>query len=38
MSSFFQRTSVAKEVCIPYSPRVPWRIFIGNPSWCSKRN
>jgi hypothetical protein len=38
MSSFVQRTSVVKEVCIPYSPRAPWRIFIVNPSWCSKRN
>jgi hypothetical protein len=38
MSSFVQRTSVVKEVCIPCSPRAPWRIFIVNPSWCSKRN
>jgi hypothetical protein len=38
MSSFVQRTSIAKEVCIPYSPQAPWRIFIDNPSWCSKRN
>jgi hypothetical protein len=38
MSSFLQRTSVVKEVCIPCSPRVAWQIFIDNPSWCSKRN
>jgi hypothetical protein len=38
MSSFVQRTSVVKEVCIPSSPRAPWRIFIDNPSWCTKRN
>jgi hypothetical protein len=38
MSSFVQRTSVVKEVYIPCSPRAPWRIFIDNPSWCSKRN
>jgi hypothetical protein len=38
MSSFVQRTSIVKEVCIPCSPQAPWRIFVGNPSWCSKRN
>jgi hypothetical protein len=38
MSSFVQRTSVVKEVCILSSPRAPWRVFINNPSWCSKRN
>jgi hypothetical protein len=38
MSSFVQRTSVVKVVCIPCSPRAPWQIFIDNPSWCSKRN
>jgi hypothetical protein len=31
MSSFVQRTSVVKEVCIPSSPRASWRIFIDNP-------
>jgi hypothetical protein len=38
MSSFVQRTGVVKEVCIASSPRVPWRIFVDNPLWCSKRN
>jgi hypothetical protein len=38
MSSFVQRTSVDKEVCITSSPRAPWRIFVDNPLWCSKRN
>jgi hypothetical protein len=37
MSSFVQRTSIVKEVCIPCSPRAPWRISIDNPSWCFKR-
>jgi hypothetical protein len=35
MTAFVQRTGVMKEVCIPCSPRVPWRILIGTPSWCS---
>jgi hypothetical protein len=30
MSSFVQRTSVVKEVCIPSSPRAQWRIFVEN--------
>jgi hypothetical protein len=38
MSSFVQRTSVVKEVCIPSRPRASWRIFVDNPLWCSKRN
>jgi hypothetical protein len=38
MSSFVQRTNVVKEVCITSSPRAPWRIFVENPLWCSKRN
>jgi hypothetical protein len=38
MSSFVQITSVVKEVCIPGSPRAPWRISVDNPLWCSKRN
>jgi hypothetical protein len=38
MSMFVQRTSIMKEVCIPYSPRASWQIFIDNPSWCSKSN
>jgi hypothetical protein len=38
MSSFVQRTSVVKEVCIPSSPRVQWQISVDNPLWCSKRN
>jgi hypothetical protein len=35
MIAFVQRTGVMKKVCIPCSPRVPWRILIGNPSGCS---
>jgi hypothetical protein len=38
MSSFVQRTSIVKEVCSPSSPRAPWRIFVDDPLWCSKRN
>jgi hypothetical protein len=38
MSSFVQRTSIVKEVCTPSSPRAPWRIFVDDPLWCSKRN
>jgi hypothetical protein len=38
MSSFVQRTSIVKEVCTPSSPRAPWRIFIDDPLWSSKRN
>jgi hypothetical protein len=36
--AFVERTSTMKKVCIPCRPRVPWRIFIDNPSWCSERN
>jgi hypothetical protein len=38
ITAFAERTSTVKKVCIPCSPRAPWRIFIDNPSWCSKRN
>jgi hypothetical protein len=38
ITTFVERTSTRKKVCIPSSPRAPWRIFIDNPSWCSKRN
>jgi hypothetical protein len=38
IATFVERTSTMKKACIPCSPRVPWRIFIGNPPWCSKRN
>jgi hypothetical protein len=38
MSAFVQRTSIVKEVCTPSSPRVPWRIFIDDPLWSSKKN
>jgi hypothetical protein len=38
ITAFVVRTSTMKKVCIPYSPRAPWKIFIDNPSWCSKRN
>jgi hypothetical protein len=36
MAAFVQRTSIVKEVCIPSSPRAPWRICKFNPLWCSK--
>jgi hypothetical protein len=36
--AFVERTSIMKKVCIPNSPRAPWRIIIDNPSWCFKRN
>jgi hypothetical protein len=38
ITTFVEKTSTMKKVCIPCSPRAPWRIFIDNPSWCSKRN
>jgi hypothetical protein len=38
INAFVERKSTMKKVCIPCSPRAPWRIFIVNPSWCSKRN
>jgi hypothetical protein len=38
ITTFVERTSTMKKVCIPCSPRAPWQIFIDNPSWCSKRN
>jgi hypothetical protein len=38
ISAFVERTSTMKKVCIPSSPRAPWRIFVDNPLWCSKRN
>jgi hypothetical protein len=38
ITAFVERTSIMKKVCIPCSPRAAWRIFIDNPSWCSKRN
>jgi hypothetical protein len=38
MSSFVQRTSIVKEVCIPCSPRALWQLLVDNPSWFSKRN
>jgi hypothetical protein len=38
MSSFVQRTSIVKELCTPSSPRAPWRIFVDDPLWLSKRN
>jgi hypothetical protein len=37
MSSFVQRTSIVKEICTPSSARAPWRNFIDDPLWCSKR-
>jgi hypothetical protein len=38
ISAFVERTSAMKKVCIPSSPQAPWRIYIDNPSRCSKRN
>jgi hypothetical protein len=38
ITAFVERTSTMKKVCIPCSPRMPWWIFIDNPSWCSKTN
>jgi hypothetical protein len=38
MAAFVQRTSLVKEVCIPSSPRAPWRILIFDPLWGFKRN
>jgi hypothetical protein len=35
ISVFVEGTVVMKKVCIPCSPRVPWRILIENPSGCS---
>jgi hypothetical protein len=35
MSVFVEKTSIMKKVCIPCSPRAPWKILIKNPSWCS---
>jgi hypothetical protein len=35
MSVFVEKTSVMKMVCIPCSPRAPWRVLIENPSGCS---
>jgi hypothetical protein len=38
ISAFVEKTSTMNKVCIASSPRAPWRIFIDNPLWCSKRN
>jgi hypothetical protein len=38
ITTFVERTSAMKKVCISSSPRAPWRIFIDSPSCCSKRN
>jgi hypothetical protein len=38
ITAFVERPSTMKKVCIPRSPRAPWRILIDNPSWCSKSN
>jgi hypothetical protein len=35
MSASVEKKSIMKKVCIPCSPRVPWRILIENSSWCS---
>jgi hypothetical protein len=34
MSVFMEKTSVMKKVCIPCSPRAPWRVLIENTSGC----
>jgi hypothetical protein len=34
ITAFVERTLTMKKVCIPYSPRASWWIFIDNPSWC----
>jgi hypothetical protein len=36
-SAFVEKTATMKKVCTPSSPRAPWRIFVDDPLWCSKR-
>jgi hypothetical protein len=38
ISSFIEKIATMKKVCIASSPRAPWRIFIDDPLWCSKRD
>jgi hypothetical protein len=35
--AFVEKTTTMKKVCTHSSPRAPWRIFIDDPLWCSKR-
>jgi hypothetical protein len=38
IAAFVERTATMKKICTPSSPRAPWRIFIDDPLWSSKRN
>jgi hypothetical protein len=38
IATFVEKTATMKKVCTPSSPRAPWRIFIHDPLWSSKRN
>jgi hypothetical protein len=38
ISAFVEKTTTMKKVCIASSPRAPWRIFVDNLLWHSKRN
>jgi hypothetical protein len=38
IAAFVEKTTTMKKVCTPSSPRAPWRIFIDDPLWSSKRN
>jgi hypothetical protein len=38
ISAFVEKIAIMKKVCIASSPRAPWRIFVDDPLWCSKRN
>jgi hypothetical protein len=38
ISAFVEKTATMKKECIASSPRAPWRIFVDNPLWCSKRD
>jgi hypothetical protein len=37
ISAFVEKTTIMKKVCTPSSPRAPWRIFVDDTLWCSKR-
>jgi hypothetical protein len=37
ISTFVEKTTIMKKVCTSSSPRAPWRIFVEDPLWCSKR-
>jgi hypothetical protein len=38
IAAFVEKTATMKKVCIPSSPRAPWRIIIYDPLWGFKRN